>query len=85
MTKKKQKKILVQDILNIMDDTDKVCVILYAYGCYYADTQRDGMFTVKECKDQMNYDCINALVTRIRTNHEYDEDAHVVIQAEVVH
>lgn len=83
MAKKKQ--ILVQDILNIMDDTDKVCVILYAYGMYYGDTQRDGMVTVKDCKDQMNHNCINALVTRIRTNDERDEEAHVVIQAEIVH
>lgn len=77
---KKQKKILVQDILNIMDDSDKVCVILYAYGIYYGDTERDGMNTVAECKDQMNYDCIRALVTRIKT-----EQDHVVIQAEIVH
>lgn len=78
MAKKKQ--ILVSDILDMMNETDKVCVILYAYGVYYGDTQRDGMQTVAECKDQMNYDCIHALVTRIRT-----ENDHVVIQAEIVH
>lgn len=76
----KKKKILVSDILNIMDDTDKVCVILYAYGVYYGDTQRDGMITVKDCKDEMNYDCIHALVTRIR-----NENDHVVIHGEIVH
>lgn len=80
MKKQKQKQILVQDILNIMNDSDKVCVMLYAYGVYYGDTKRDGMNTVAECKDQMNYDCIHALVTRIRT-----ENDHVVIQAEIVH
>jgi hypothetical protein len=80
MAKKKQ--ILVQDILNIMNDSDKVCVILYAYGMYYGDTQRDGMDTVNDCKDQMNYDCIHALVTRIRTD---DHREGVVIHAEIVH
>lgn len=77
---KKQKKILVQDILNMMDDSDKVCVILYAYGIYYGDTERDGMNTVTDCKSQMNYDCIHALVTRIKTGND-----QVVIQAEIVH
>ena len=33
----KKKKILVSDILNIMDDTDKVCVMLYAYGVQGSD------------------------------------------------
>jgi len=81
----KKKPILVSDILDIMNETDKVCVMLYAYGVYYGDTQRDGMQTVKDCKDEMNYDCIHALVTRIRTNDERDDHAHVVIQAEIVH
>lgn len=84
----KKKKILVSDILNIMDDTDKVCVMLYAYGVYYGDTQRDGMDTVKDCKDQMNHHCINALVTRIRcerTGTDVFAETHVVIQAEIVH
>lgn len=79
----KKKKLLVSDILNIMDDADKVCVILYAYGVYYGDTERDDMHTVAECKDQMNYDCKNALVTRIRTDQHLND--HVVIQAEIVH
>lgn len=78
MAKKKQ--ILVSDILDMMNETDKVCVMLYAYGVYYGDTVRDGMHTVAECKDQMNYDCIHALTTRIRT-----ENDHVVIQGEIVH
>ena len=66
----------------MMDDTDKVCVMLYAYGVYYGDTHRDGMHTVSECKDQMNYDCIHALVTRISTNQHCEG---VIIQAEIVH
>ena len=85
---KKQKQILVQDILNIMDDSDNVCVMLYAYGVYYGDTQRDGMNTVAECKDQMNYDCIHALVTRIRCERVGSDifaETHVVIHAEIVH
>lgn len=78
----RKKKFLVSDILNVMDETDKVTVILYAYGVYYGDTQRDGMDTVQDCKDQMNHHCINALVTRIRTD-EHREG--VIIQAEIVH
>lgn len=64
----------------MMDETDKVCVMIYAYGIYYGDTLRDEMHTVKDCKDQMNLNCINAQVTRIRSEHD-----HVVIQAEIVH
>lgn len=86
MARKKQ--FVVSDILNIMEESDKVCVILYAYGVYYGNTMNDGMNTVAECKDQMNYDCINALVTRIRcerTGTDVFAETHVVIQAEIVH
>lgn len=81
MAKKKQ--ILVSDILNLMNDADKVCVILYAYGIYYGDTHRDEMFTVEQCKAEMNHNCINALVTRIRTDEQLLNCT--IIQAEIVH
>lgn len=77
-----KKKILVKDVLNLMEDNNKVTCIMYAYGVYYGDTQRDGMITVKDCKEQMNRACINALVTRIRTDENRED---VIIQAEIVH
>lgn len=80
MAKKKQ--ILISDILNLMSDNHEVVCLLYAYGIYYADTQRDGMKTVAECKDQMNYDCLHALVTRIKFD---DHAKKIVIEGEIVH
>lgn len=80
MAKKKQ--VLVKDVLELMESTDKVTCIMYAYGVYYGDTQRDGMSTVKDCKEQMNHHCLNALVTRIRTDENRED---VIIQAEIVH
>lgn len=77
----KKKKLLVKDALNLMEDSDNVCVMLYAYGVYYGDTIRDNMHTVADCKKEMNFDCINALVTRIRVN----EKGFITIQAEIVH
>lgn len=78
----RKKKYLVKDILNLFtDDSHEVCCMLYAYGVYYADTIKDGMKTVKDCKENMNYDCINAMVTGIR----FDENDLMIIQAEIVH
>lgn len=77
----KQKKIKVKDVLNLMTDVDAVTVILYAYGVYYANTEDDGMFTVSDCKEQMNYTCINATVTNICLSRDRTK---VVIKAELV-
>lgn len=76
----KTKKILVKDVLNLMMDEQEVICHLYAYGCFYGSTQNDGMKTVADCKEQMNNHCINALVTRIRT-----EDEFLIVQAEIVY
>lgn len=73
------KKLLVKDVLNIMDDSDPVNCIFYAYGVYYAQSLDDHLKTVADCKDGLRYDCANALVHRIRAGK------WVVIDAEIVH
>ena len=79
--------ILVKQILELMEESTPVAVILYAYGVYYGDTNNDGMETVKDCKEQMNYDCINAMVTRIYLESvgKQKQKQKIVICAEIVH
>ena len=79
---KKKKKIVVSDILDVMNDSDKVAVVFWSYGMYYSDTERDGMETVGDCKEEMNFDCLNAIVRRIGND---ERSSCVVIQAEIVH
>ena len=62
MTKKKLK---VKDILALMTDNSKANVVFYAYGIYYGSALADGMETVKDCKEQLRYDCLNAVVTSL--------------------
>lgn len=76
----KKKIMTVEDVLGKMDEGTKVVCVLYAYGCYYADTQRDGMVTAADCKREMNFDCLRAEVIQISSNHDA-----VVIGAEIVH
>ena len=63
MAKKKQ--LTVSDILNVMGDSQPVVCSFTAYGVPYADSYTDGMRTAKDCKEQLRYDCLNALVTGI--------------------
>ncbi len=77
---KKKKELLVDDVLEKMPDSARVVCVFYAFGIYYGDTQRDSMNTVKQCKENMNYDCKKALITKI----EASQDA-VHICAEIVH
>lgn len=77
----KGKKILVKDILNLMEGTDEVNVQLYAYGVFYGQSSADGLNTVEQVKEKMIYDGLNARVGRIRV----DEHGHLSIGAEMVH
>ena len=84
---KKAKKIMVEDILNLMQDDEKVVVHIFAYGIHAADTYRDGMRTAKDCRENMNYDCLRAQVGRISRDSIIDDPSNqfVSIAAEVVH
>ena len=78
------KKITVKDVLNLIDENTPVCVTLYAYGVYYGNTASDGMRSAKDCKEQMNTSCLNALVGEINTrNPSIPNQVH--ISAELVH
>ena len=70
----------VKDILNLIDDNDKVVVTMYAYGIYYGDTMSDGMTTALECKKNMNSTCMNSVVTGIGSAGD-----NTLIYAEIVH
>ena len=85
---KKKKVMVVKDVLEMMDQKDNVNCILYAYGIPYGSTDRDGMKTVEDCLNNMNYDCLHAQVTRIAAANERttaDAKAYVVILGEIVH
>lgn len=72
------KKLTVKDILAVMDDKQEVNCHFTAYGITYANSWDDGLKTVAECKDGMNYDCINALVTGIRHTETFDHQHQMV-------
>ena len=83
------KKLTVKRVLETLPKKDEIVVAIYAYGMSYANTWTDGMRTVEECLDRMNYDCINAGVTYIRPNWvkdnpESDKRWVTVIGAEIV-
>lgn len=79
-----KKKILVKDILNLLNDEQEACVVLYAYGMHYGSTHRDGMKTVAEIKEKLMYDGMNALVCRIDDDFN-DKTKMLMIRAEIVH
>ena len=64
----KKKNISVQDVLELMKKDDTVIVRIYAYGIPAANTWADGMETVEDCLEKMNYDCLRARVGRIERN-----------------
>lgn len=72
------KKISVKDILAFMPDDDKVYVVFYAYGIYYGSSHADGLETVKDCKEQLRYDCLNAHVTSMSSEDGFVIDAEIV-------
>ena len=72
------KKLIVSDILNIMEDEEEVNCNFTAYGVHYASSWNDGMRTVADCKDRMNYNCIHALVTGIRHVETFDHEHQMV-------
>ena len=76
----KKKIMTVEDVLSKMYEGTKVVCVFYAYGCYYADTQRDGMITAEDCKEKMNVDCLMAEVIQIASSQDT-----VLIRAEIVH
>lgn len=61
----RKKVILVKDILEVMEDSDYVMINFYAYGLPYA-TSIDCGPTVKEVKENINFDCKNAKVTGVK-------------------
>lgn len=67
-------KLKVKDILSVMQGEQKVNCHFTAYGITYADSWNDGMRTVAECLDQLNYDCSNALVTGITLGETFDQE-----------
>ena len=84
-----KKKLVVSDILNAMEDNQKVICSFTAYGVGYANSWRDGMRTVSDCKDRLRYDCTNAVVTGVGYAVISDPDvpSRIVteIYAEIVH
>ena len=72
----------VKDILNLIGDDSRVCAVMYAYGIYYADTMKDGMNTVAECKKNMNHACMNARVTGLESTAD-ENGAITMIYAEL--
>lgn len=76
------KKLLVKDILDIIDDSQVVNCVFYAYGVYYASSYDDGMKTPAECKSGLRRDCLNALVQKINPSQD---GTRQVIHAEIVH
>jgi len=76
------KKLLVKDILDIMDSDQVVNCVFYAYGVYYASSLDDGMQTPADCKKGLRYDCLNALVKKINPSQD---GSRQVIHAEIVH
>ena len=76
----KRKKMTVEDVLSNMYEGTKVVCVFYAYGCYYADTQRDKMVTVADCKREMRLDCLRAEIINIEASQDT-----VLIRAEIVH
>ncbi len=79
------KKLLVKDILNVMPDDLQIDCVFYAYGIHYAQSRNDGMMTVKECKEGLRYDCLNALVASIKTGTTGDGKTVQVVCGEIVH
>lgn len=70
---------MVADILDMMDESLEVNCAFTAYGVQYASSWNDGMRTVADCKDRLNYDCIHARVTGICQNETGDGE-HRFIQ-----
>ena len=64
-----KKKIIVKDLLELIPATDKVVVEFYAYGFVYARSDDSGE-TCDELIKNMNYDCLNAKVTRITETND---------------
>lgn len=52
----KKKSIKVNDILDLMKDTDKVDIGFYAYGIKSCDTWEDGFRTVRDIREGMSDD-----------------------------
>lgn len=75
-----KKKILVKDILATMEDDEKVVITFFAYGIWYANSWNDNMRTVRDCKENLRYDCIVAQVGRITV-----KDGILNMGAEIVH
>jgi len=75
-----KKKILVKDILDLMEGTEEIMIQFSAYGVGYANSTRDGMETVADCKALLRYDCLNAKVLSVRSFNGV-----LVVSAEIVH
>ena len=84
---KRVRKILVEDILNLMQDDEKVVVHIFAYGIHATDTYSDGMRTAKDCRERMNRQCLRALVGRVFMDENIQDpnDKFIGISAEMVY
>lgn len=76
----RKKKILVKDLLELMHENKEIVIHFYAYGIHHANTYMEGMRTVLDCKDRLNYDCMNARVGNIDFTSEY-----LLVNAELMH
>jgi len=76
-----RKKILVKDILNLIDGNEEVNVQLFAYGIISSQSSTNGMKTVNDIREKMMYGGLNARVDIIRVN----EKGNLSIGAEMLH
>lgn len=80
-----KKKILVKDVLGLIEPNTKVCACFNAYGVNTgANSANEGMKTAADCLAQLNYDCLNALVFRIDIQEKCVPN-QINIFAELVH
>lgn len=76
----RKKKLLVEDLLNIIDKDTPTGVSLFAYGIKVADTPNDGMETAADHLEELCFDCRRAQVGRITVM-----DGRLWLGAEIIH
>lgn len=74
-----KRRVIVKDILNLIPDDKEVLIQFFAYGIHYAFSEDSGK-TCRQLKENMNFDCLHAVVTVITSKNDA-----VLLSAELIH
>lgn len=72
----------VIQLLKALEPTEKVDVVITAYGIYYGSSVCDDLDTAADCLEHLAYDAKVAKVTRVKVNR-HSQGSRLIIVGEV--